>query len=483
MDTNASATNASNSGALVIPSGVTLTIGAGNNQGLVYGKIVLRGTIVITKGVGAQLVRGPMWVKDTDADGYPDTANPSPAATRIDATYVRKDKDQANLANADCAISDNTKWQNLTGYVDADGDGYGTGTSSQVCSGVSLPSGYSANATDCNDVANRPCNVTGFTATPVSSSQINLSWTAPSTTTDPAATGYNIYYCTGASCTPSTLLVSNQSGTTYSHTSLTTGTTYGYDVYSRTSSGQGPISSIVYATTTPAPKCTISGITPTWSGSNFLFTLTTPGSYSFSCTVSENVQAEAWGAGGGGSWGQTGGGGTGGGGGAYSTSSVAITSGTGYTVVVGLGGAGGYLGSTTGVTGGQSTFKNATTVKAAGGTGGAYGGPSGQGGTTANSVGTTKYAGGKCPAYTGGPLGGGGSAGPSSNGNDSSGSYTGATAVAGGGPGGNGNYLDGPGYSPVSGPGGGGGGGDLVQNGPGNGGAGYNGQVIITSPN
>jgi len=42
----------------------------------------------------------------------------------------------------DCAPADNTKWQNLSGYLDEDGDLYTTGSSTIVCSGASLASPY-----------------------------------------------------------------------------------------------------------------------------------------------------------------------------------------------------------------------------------------------------------------------------------------------------------------------------------------------------
>ncbi|MDX2133558.1 MAG: MopE-related protein [Saprospiraceae bacterium] len=57
------------------------------------------------------------------------------------------------LTNTDCAPSDNTKWQLLSGYTDADGDGYTVGALAQICSGASLPVGYTASSlgSDCND--------------------------------------------------------------------------------------------------------------------------------------------------------------------------------------------------------------------------------------------------------------------------------------------------------------------------------------------
>jgi hypothetical protein len=65
----------------------------------------------------------------------------------------------------DCNDNNSAVWQNLTGYVDADGDGYTTGGAVQVCSGASLPTGYraAANGNDCNDSnASVWQNLTGY---------------------------------------------------------------------------------------------------------------------------------------------------------------------------------------------------------------------------------------------------------------------------------------------------------------------------------
>ena len=83
---------------------------------------------------------------DQDSDSFGDP-NQTQEACSAPNGYV------AN--NTDCAPSDNTKWQYLTGYPDSDGDGFGAGSSEDVCSGTDLPSGYSTNNTDnCPVIAN-----------------------------------------------------------------------------------------------------------------------------------------------------------------------------------------------------------------------------------------------------------------------------------------------------------------------------------------
>src|SRR6185436_12967656 len=58
-------------------------------------------------------------------------------------------------ATADCNDADPHVWQNLTySFRDADGDGHSVAASGTICSGASLPPGYStttAGVTDCND--------------------------------------------------------------------------------------------------------------------------------------------------------------------------------------------------------------------------------------------------------------------------------------------------------------------------------------------
>lgn len=55
------------------------------------------------------------------------------------------------FAGDDCNDNDANKWQLLPGYIDSDRDGFGAGSSINVCSGDYLPIGYSDNNLDCND--------------------------------------------------------------------------------------------------------------------------------------------------------------------------------------------------------------------------------------------------------------------------------------------------------------------------------------------
>lgn len=133
-----------------------------------------------------------------------------------------------------------------------------------------------------------------------------------------------------------------------------------------------------------------------------------------------SVTIEAWGGGGGGGSGTGSRGAGGGGGGAYASSTVAVTAGTTYTVIIGAGGA-------TDANGGPSSFGMTTVVAAGGGKGTLSGSASvaqghGPGGTVAASTGTIRYAGGNGGGASnndgGGGGGAGGSAGTGGNGGD-----------------------------------------------------------------
>jgi len=60
-----------NTGAITINNGVTLTVGNGDNQTLTFGTITNNGTIIIVKNKGASLRKGPLWMQDCDSDGIP----------------------------------------------------------------------------------------------------------------------------------------------------------------------------------------------------------------------------------------------------------------------------------------------------------------------------------------------------------------------------------------------------------------------------
>ena len=90
----------------------------------------------------------------------------------------------------------------------------------------------------------RPGQVTGLSATAASTTQINLSWNNPSGT----ETGFQVYRSTASNMSGQTLLAT-PSGTTYSATGLSAGTTYYFRIRAINSGGTGAYSSIANATT------------------------------------------------------------------------------------------------------------------------------------------------------------------------------------------------------------------------------------------
>lgn len=95
-----------------------------------------------------------------------------------------------------------------------------------------------------------PSQPTGLTATSISPSQINLSWTAPSNNGGAAITGYKIEQSTNAGSTWSTLVANTaSSSTTYSNTGLASSTLYSYRVSAINSVGTSPVSNTASATT------------------------------------------------------------------------------------------------------------------------------------------------------------------------------------------------------------------------------------------
>ncbi len=214
-----------------------------------------------------------------------------------------------------------------------------------------------------------------------------------------------------------------------------------------------------------------------WASAQVSMTYTTSGSFTPPAGVTQ-VVVECWGAGGRGGTRTTNGQGGGGGGGAYSRALVPVTPLTPYTVTVGIG-------STSAAPGGDSWFGTSGTVMAKGGNSVANNTNGGAtGGSAAVSVGTVKFSGGN--GANGGNFffvrwggGGGSSAGYAAVGGNAPGGNGGGTAPAGGGNGGDGATSQANG-SPGFPPGGGGGGAVRTSSGTRTGGAGADGQVIVT---
>ncbi|HJW19489.1 MAG TPA: fibronectin type III domain-containing protein, partial [Candidatus Nitrosotalea sp.] len=115
--------------------------------------------------------------------------------------------------------------------------------------GTSLPSNVTS-ATTVGVNATVPQSPTGLTSTAISSSQINLSWSAPSNNGGSAVLGYEVDRSTNNGSTWSTLVANTGStGTAYSDTGLVPSTTYTYRASAINSIGTSSVSNTTSATT------------------------------------------------------------------------------------------------------------------------------------------------------------------------------------------------------------------------------------------
>jgi hypothetical protein len=223
-------------------------------------------------------------------------------------------------------------------------------------------------------------------------------------------------------------------------------------------------------------------------------TFGTPGNYTWKCPAGINyITVQCWGGGGAGGGGIGGSGasrneGGGGGGGAYASSTVSVTPGTSYSIVVG---AGGISTSNAYTSVGDSSFASTVVVAKAGGNGQGFSSGNAQSGTGGNpglasaSTGTTKNDGGTGENGVAGSSNYGGAGGssagtglPGATSTSSTGIH--ATPPAGAGAGGDGGQNGAAAGGNASNPGGGGGGANMATSAR-NGGSGGAGQVSITA--
>lgn len=120
------------SGDMVINPGATLTINAG--QTVVYNpgnKLTINGAMAISST--GKAYQGFIYVKDADADGYPDD-NTSYSLTQTDGTWLRR-YTMTSLSSSDCDTA-TANFQSIASLeADADNDGYTTGSAATRCVG------------------------------------------------------------------------------------------------------------------------------------------------------------------------------------------------------------------------------------------------------------------------------------------------------------------------------------------------------------
>ena len=125
-----------------------------------------------------------------------------------------------------------------------------TACNSAGCSDID--SGNPATLVESTRSATEPGAPTGLTATANGQTQIDLSWTAPSDDGGSNIIGYKIEVSTNGLTWSDLVANTNSTSTSYSHTSLTAGTTRHYRVSAVNSADTGPASNTANATTTAA---------------------------------------------------------------------------------------------------------------------------------------------------------------------------------------------------------------------------------------
>lgn len=142
-----SGTGVTNTAAINIGSGKTLTIN--QDQTIAFGQLnITKGGSIAINQNNAQLIKAPIWVENEDGDGYPKNASPTFLAQRTQPGPTYSRRNLLTSLSQDCLDTDNTKWQNLLGYTDTDGDGYGTASLNTVTRrGVGSINRYGTNST------------------------------------------------------------------------------------------------------------------------------------------------------------------------------------------------------------------------------------------------------------------------------------------------------------------------------------------------
>jgi hypothetical protein len=204
------------------------------------------------------------------------TASPLPSG-------VTANFNPASLASGSSTLTLTASTTAATGTSNVTVTGTGGGVTQTATIGLTV-------AGSCTVVPSAPA---GLTATAVSSSGINLSWTAVTPPTNCTISSYSVFRSTTSGFTPSS---SNQvgtvtTGTTFSNTGLTASTTYYFKVEAVDASGASAASAQASATTSAASSCTTvpsapAGLTATAvssSGINLSWTAVTPPT---NCTIS-----------------------------------------------------------------------------------------------------------------------------------------------------------------------------------------------------
>src|SRR5438034_217166 len=156
-----------------------------------------------------------------------------------------------------------------TTYSDTGGLAHSTTYTYRVHTVTTIGTSFPSDTASATTFAVAPSPPTGLAATAVSSSQINLTWTAPTDNGGSAITGYKIERSTDGGTTWTTLVANTgNTPTTYSDTGLAHTTNYTYRVSAINSIGTSSVSGTVSATTLIATPSPPTGLTATAASSS-----------------------------------------------------------------------------------------------------------------------------------------------------------------------------------------------------------------------
>lgn len=286
-----------------------ITLGAGGNVTILAGQKVARGSISFSGGLltlqngNGGIIRGGVYLLDADGDGYIDNNTSRYVGIAPPAGYVRRNYlasttysgsnyDYASKMYAvntfDCNTSSQIEGVNVANLaIDADNDGYYTGSTGTSCVGgtstingrtyyrvadgsyskiIGSPTG-GANAiagSDCNDTTGEPCKPTINTVGSATQTSLVVTFSAGA---GPSATGSALLWCdrtANASCAPNIRITGSVTSPYTHNATITCGKNYAYKVTSQNALGDSDFSADVVGSTSScasAPSVTTSAAT------------------------------------------------------------------------------------------------------------------------------------------------------------------------------------------------------------------------------
>ena len=267
----------SNTATLTIAGGKTLTIGPNKKVG--YGVLAQNGSIV--RFGGASIAKGPIWVPDSDGDGYADSSVIGQLfSPTLPTNYVRRFSSESRI---DCDPANPNIYQTLGSMVkDTDHDGYvdtGSPAAGPQCVGGNktfngriywkdsagnytwMYDNIKLGINDCDNNSARPCAPVISSVGSATPTSLTVTWSGG---VGPPADSYTLYYCDRTAvpgCTPGTQISASAVSPYLHNTSLSCGRNYAYLVKGVNTTGASDASNVVQASTSACPVApTVNGL-------------------------------------------------------------------------------------------------------------------------------------------------------------------------------------------------------------------------------